>query len=217
MGRFACATKSLSLCSGRICPGHRGRLTGCISGRSPCNVRNLWTGLSLAALTVMFGSAFMLIKLAVQELPPFDSGHCQNRGGSHPVAWDCTASKSILRLPAPRPGCWSFPLPYLETAFHSTLISWGQQKIDSSVAGNIDGGDARWLRSCWHVTLCRGKSSSRCRCLGFYRALAGFWCYWGPAAIAEFGNSCPGVFPDAGSSRRGVVLCSQHDYCQASA
>ncbi len=149
--------------------------------------------LSLAALTVMFGSAFMLIKLAVQELPPSIVATARIE----------VAAILLLGIALLRKVSFGFlrsswllviSLAIFGNCLPFYLISWGQQKIDSSVAGILMA-----VMPLATIVLARyfvpGEKLKPMQVLGFLSGFGGVLVLLGPAAIAEFGNSTQVFFP----------------------
>ena len=150
-----------------------------------------WLG--LAALTVMFGSAFMLTKLAVQELPPSIVA----------TARIAVAAILLLGFALLRKVSFGFlrsswlmivSLAISGNCLPFYLISWGQQKIDSSVAGILMA-----VIPLATIVLARyfvpGEKLKLVQVLGFLSGFGGVLVLLGPAAIAEFGDSIHVFFP----------------------
>ena len=143
-----------------------------------------WLG--LAALTIMFGSAFMLIKLAVQELSPV----------TVTAARIVIAAVVLLVFAAIRKESFSFlrstwPLIIALSIFGNCLpfylISWGQQTVDSSTAGILMAVMPLATIVLAHFFI-PGEKLNIFQVLGFLSGFAGILVLLGPAAIAEFGN-----------------------------
>ena len=150
-----------------------------------------WLG--LAALTVMFGSAFMFTKLAVQELPPSIVA----------AARISIAAIVLLGLALARKECFRFlhsswPLIIALAIFGNCLpfylISWGQQTIDSSIAGILMAVMPLATLVLAHFFI-PGEKLNMFQVFGFLAGFVGVLLLLGPAALAELGNSAHVFFP----------------------
>ncbi|MCY4641539.1 MAG: DMT family transporter [Gammaproteobacteria bacterium] len=150
-----------------------------------------WLG--LAALTVMFGSAFMLIKLAVQEFPP----------AIVTAARIEIAAVILLAFALIRKESFSFlrstwPLIIALAIFGNCLpfylISWGQQTVDSGIAGVLMAVMPLTTIVLAHFFV-PGEKLNVLQVLGFLSGFAGVLVLLGPAAIAELGGSAHVFFP----------------------
>ncbi len=144
-----------------------------------------WLG--LVALIIMFGSAFMFIRLAVQELSPVVVT----------AARIVIAAVVLLVLAAIRKESFGFlrsawPLIIALAVFGNCLpfylISWGQQTVDSSTAGILMAVMPLATIVLAHFFI-PGEKLNVLQVFGFLSGFAGVLVLLGPAAIAEFGNS----------------------------
>lgn len=150
-----------------------------------------WLG--LVALTAMYGSAFMLTKLAVQELPPeaVTAGRI------------AIAAVLLLLLALARKESFGFlrsawALIILLAIFGNCLpyylISWGQQTVDSGIAGILMAGMPLATIVMAHFFV-PGERLNTLRVLGFLSGFGGIVMLLGPAAIAESGDETRALLP----------------------
>ncbi len=87
----------------------------------------------LVALSVIWGSAFMLVKVALEDVPPLTLVAGRVTGAFLFLA----AALAVLgkRLPLKREAWFAFAfLAVVNNMFPFTLLTWGQQHVDSSLA-----------------------------------------------------------------------------------
>lgn len=97
----------------------------------------------LAALAVIWGSAFMLVKVALEELPPLTLV----AGRLFGAAAFLTIGLVVLRKSLPPLGKAWVPFVVLglgNNVYPFTMLSWGQQHIDSSQAAILVASMALW-------------------------------------------------------------------------
>lgn len=156
-----------------------------------------WT--SLLALTLIWGTAFLAISIAVETLPPATLVATRVAVAALVL---CLAAFAIgLRLP--RAGLlWLrfLLLACVGNALPFTLISWGQARIDSGLAGVLMAVMPLSTLVLAHFFV-EGESMTRTRTAGFVLGLSGVVVLTGPSALASLG----GAPSDIG--RQGAVLC----------
>ena len=163
-------------------------------------VRN-WT--LLAALVAMWGSAFMFIKLGVATVPPATlvAGR---------LAISALILYTVLRvhgLALPPLGHRWLPLVVLALVGNCMpfyLITWGQQFIDSALAGILIAAMplATLVLAHWFVA---GERMTVSRVIGFSLGFFGIVVLMGPAALAGLGGSLREAFAQA--TVLGGALC----------
>ena len=150
-----------------------------------------WLGLT--ALTAMYGSAFMLTKLAVQELLPeaVTAGRI------------AIAAVLLLLLALARKESFGFlrstwPLIILLAIFGNCLpfylISWGQQTVDSGMAGILMAIMPLATIVMTHFFV-PGERLNAFQVLGFLSGFAGVVILLGPAAVVESGSKARELLP----------------------
>lgn len=149
----------------------------------------------LAALVAMWGSAFMFVKLGVASVPPATlvAGR---------LVVGAATLYAILRLRGLR--LWPFArrwrsitlLALIGNCAPFYLITWGQQYIDSALAGILIAVMplATLLLAHFFVT---GERMTPARSAGFLVGFAGVMCLMGPAALAGIGGSLQEVAAQA--------------------
>lgn len=156
--------------------------------------------LSLAALVAMWGTAFAVIRLAVATVPPLSVA-----AGRIVVA--AAALYLTLRLAGfrlPRRGrlwLWFALLATVGNALPFYLISWGQERVASGVAGILMASNplVTFLLAHYFVA---GERVTRARLLGLGLGFAGVAVLMGPAALAEVGGD-----PGRQAAILGGALC----------
>ena len=140
-----------------------------------------WLG--LLALVIMFGSAFMFTKLAIQEFPPsvVASGRI------------IIAALVLLVFALARQESFKFlsktwllliALAFLGNCLPFYLISWGQQTVDSSIAGILMAVMPLTTILLAHFFIA-GEPLTTNRVLGFLLGFLGIIVLLGPAALAK--------------------------------
>ncbi len=139
----------------------------------------------LLALTAMWGSAFMFVKLGVATVPPATLAASR-------LALGAVLLYAVLRmrgLALPPPGRRWLPFTVLALVGNSApfyLISWGQQFIDSALAGILMAVMPLTTLLLAHFCVA-GERLTANRALGFSVGFAGIVVLMGPAALAGFG------------------------------
>ncbi len=141
-----------------------------------------WLG--LFALVVMFGSAFMFTKLAIQEFPPMLVA-----AGRIIIAALVLLIFALLRQESFKFLSRTWPL-LIALAFFGDclpfyLISWGQQTVDSSIAGILMAVMPLTTILLAHF-LVEGEPLTTNRVVGFILGFLGILVLLGPAALAKF-------------------------------
>ena len=98
---------------------------------------------SLFALSLIWGSAFMLVKVALDDLEPLTLV----AGRLFGAAVFLVLVLLVTRRSLPRPGRVWYPfivLGLLNNVYPFTLLTWGQQHIDSSLAAILVSSMALW-------------------------------------------------------------------------
>jgi drug/metabolite transporter (DMT)-like permease len=139
----------------------------------------------LLALTAMWGSAFMFVKLGVATVPPATlvAGR---------LALGAVLLYAVLRLRGlalPPPGRRWLPFTVLAIVGNCApfyLITWGQQFIDSALAGILMAVMPLTTLLLAHFCVA-GERLTANRALGFSVGFAGIVVLMGPAALAGFG------------------------------
>ncbi len=144
-----------------------------------------WLG--LVALVIMFGSAFMLTKLAVQEYPPaiVTAGRIIIAAVILlPIAWLRGESFGFLR------DTWLLIIALAVTGncLPFYLISWGQQTVSSSTAGILMAVMPLATILLAHFFVA-GERLTTNRVIGFLLGFLGILILLGPAALAELEGS----------------------------
>lgn len=152
-----------------------------------------WLG--MVALVVLFGSAFMLTKISVQEYPPSVVA-----GGRIIIAAILLIVLSIIRKDS-----FSFfkshwlllvALAFFGCSLPFYLISWGQQTVDSSIAGILMA-----IMPLTTIVLAHffvtGERLTPNRVVGFVLGFVGILVLFGPSALANL---------DTGASRLVAML-----------
>ena len=143
-----------------------------------------WLG--LIALTAMFGSAFMLTKLAVQELLPVTV-----TAGRITIAAGLLLLVAIVRKEPFGFLRSTWPLIIALAVFGNCLpfylISWGQQTVDSGMAGILMAVMPLATIVLAHFFV-PGEKLNVYQVLGFLSGFVGIIMLLGPAATAEFGD-----------------------------
>lgn len=141
----------------------------------------------LAALVAMWGSAFMFIKLGVATVPPATLAAGRLAIGAA-ILYAVMRSRG-LALPPPGTRWLSFAaLAVVGNSIPFYLISWGQQVIDSALAGILMAimPLATLLLAHFFVA---GERMTANRALGFSLGFGGIVVLMGPAALAGLGGS----------------------------
>lgn len=150
-----------------------------------------WLG--LLALTAMYGSAFMLTKLAVAELMPVTV-----TAGRIAIAAVLLLSLALIRKESFGFLRTLWPLILALAIFGNCLpfylISWGQQSIDSGIAGILMAVMPLATIVMAHFFV-PGERLSTFQVLGFTSGFGGILILLGPAAVTEFGNKTHTLLP----------------------
>ena len=141
----------------------------------------------LLALTAMWGLAFMFIKLGVATVPPATLAAGR-------LAIGAAVLYAVMRargLALPPPGRRWLPFAALAIVGNCApfyLISWGQQFIDSALAGILMGVMPLATLLLAHFFVA-GERMTAGRALGFSLGLAGVVVLMGPTALTGLGGS----------------------------
>jgi drug/metabolite transporter (DMT)-like permease len=142
--------------------------------------------LNLAALVVMWGTAFLFTKLAVHTVPP--ATVVAGRLLIAAVILAGVAGLRGLRLPlADRRWRYFVFVGVVGNCLPFFLISWGQQRIDSGVAGILMAVNPLATLVLAHF-LVAGERMTLMRVAGFALGFAGIVVLMGPAALLELGG-----------------------------
>ena len=141
-----------------------------------------WLGLS--ALVIMFGSAFMFTKLAIQEFPP-----SVVTAGRVMIAALVLLVFALIRRESFK-SLWEnwpmlFALAFFGNCLPFYLISWGQKSVDSSIAGILMAVMPLTTIVLAHFYV-KSEPLTANRIVGFLLGFAGIVVLLGPAALAKF-------------------------------
>lgn len=147
----------------------------------------------LLALTVMWGSAFMLTKVAVATLP-----HTLVVGGRLAVAALALALVALMAVRGVPRGrrLWVYfgLIALFGQALPFTLISWGQRYMDSGLAGILMAVMPLFTLTLAHFTIPGERFTPR-RGLGFTLGFAGVVVLTGPAAVLKLSAGSGQLLP----------------------
>ena len=150
-----------------------------------------WLG--LVALVIMFGSAFMFIKLAVQDFSP-----SMVAAGRIQVAAVMLVVVVLIRRESFGFLRETWPLLVALAIFGDCLpfylISWGQQSVDSSIAGILMAVMPLTTIVLAHFFI-PGERLTVLRVIGFLLGFAGILILLGPAALAKFESGINMIIP----------------------
>ncbi len=150
-----------------------------------------WLG--LVALVIMFGSAFMFIKLAVQDFSP-----SMVAAGRIQVAAVMLVVVVLIRRESFGFLRETWPLLVALAIFGDCLpfylISWGQQSVDSSIAGILMAVMPLTTIVLAHFFI-PGERLTVLRVIGFLLGFAGILILLGPAALARLESGINMVIP----------------------
>ena len=141
----------------------------------------------LATLVALWGSNFMFVKIGVATVPPATLAAGRLLVGAVVLI----AVIRALGHPFPRPSRTWIPYTLLAVVGNSLpfwLISWGQQTIDSALAGILMAIMPLATLVMAHVWV-TGEHLTRNRALGFLLGFAGIVVLLEPAALAGLGGS----------------------------
>jgi len=148
--------------------------------------RTLNDWLLLFALVAMWGSSFMVNGIAVSSLPPLII--VAGRIGIAAVVLIIFVYASGRRLPALGRNWWPFVLVALiGNAIPFYLITWGQQVVESALAGILMAFMPLATIVLAHF-LIAGEHMTRQRAIGFAGGFGGIVLLMGPAALAGIGG-----------------------------
>ena len=125
---------------------------------------------SLFALSLIWGSAFMLVKVALDDLEPLTLVAGRLFGAAVFLALVLLVTRRSL----PRPGRVWYPfivLGLLNNVYPFTLLTWGQQHIDSSLAAILVSSMTLWTAVLAHFWI--GERITLDRSLGLIVGFAG--------------------------------------------
>jgi drug/metabolite transporter (DMT)-like permease len=148
--------------------------------------RTLNDWLLLFALVAMWGSSFMFNGIAVSSLPPLTI--VAGRVGIAAIVLIVFVYASGRRLPALDRHWWPFVVVALiGNAIPFYLITWGQQVVESALAGILMAFMPLATIVLAHF-LVSGEHMTRQRALGFAGGFCGIVLLMGPAALAGIGG-----------------------------
>jgi drug/metabolite transporter (DMT)-like permease len=141
----------------------------------------------LATLVALWGSNFMFVKLGVATVPPATLAAGRLVVGAAVLVAVIRALG--YRFPGPGPVWISYTmLAFVGNSMPFWLISWGQQTIDSSLAGILMASMPLATLVMAHLWV-TGEHLTRNRALGFVLGFVGIVVLVGPAALAGLGGS----------------------------
>jgi drug/metabolite transporter (DMT)-like permease len=142
---------------------------------------------SLLALTLIWGTAFLAIAIGVETLPP--ATLVATRIGVAALVLCIAGALMGLRLP-PLGWLWLrfLLLACVGNAVPFTLVSWGQERIDSGSAGVLMAVMPLATLVLAHFFV-PGEFMTRRRTLGFLLGLCGVVVLTGPSALASLGGA----------------------------
>ena len=148
--------------------------------------RTLNDWLLLFALVAMWGSSFMFNGIAVSSLPPLLI--VAGRVGVAAIVLTIFVYASGRRLPAPGWNWWPFlVVALIGNAIPFYLITWGQQVVESALAGILMAFMPLSTIVLAHF-LIAGEHLTRQRLAGFAAGFCGIVLLMGPAALAGIGG-----------------------------
>jgi drug/metabolite transporter (DMT)-like permease len=148
--------------------------------------RTLNDWLLLLALVAMWGSSFMFNRIAVSSLPPLTI--VAGRVGVAALVLLAFVYASGRRLPAPGRDWWPFVvIALIGNALPFYLITWGQQVVESALAGILMAFMPLATLVLAHF-LIAGEGMTRNRALGFAAGFCGIVLLMGPDALAGLGG-----------------------------
>lgn len=145
----------------------------------------------LATLVALWGSNFMFVKIGVATVPPLTIAAGRLVVGAVVLI----AVIRAMGYPFPRPSRMWIPYILLAVVGNSLpfwLISWGQQTIDSALAGILMAIMPLATLVMAHLWV-TGEHLTRNRVLGFILGFVGIVVLMGPAALAGLGGSAARV------------------------
>ena len=185
-------------------------MMGVRSGPEACllNMRHsLRDWVSLLTLVVVWGTAFSFIYLAVQSIPPLSVA--AGRIVSAAAVLYLAVRAAGLRLPPPgRIWLHFLLLGIVGNVLPFYLISWGQERVASGVAGILMAMNPLVTLLLAHFFV-HGESLSRNRVSGFLLGFAGVAVLMGPGALLGIGGEGSDVV------RQGAVLGGSLCYAPA--
>ena len=148
--------------------------------------RSLNEWLLLFALVAMWGSSFMFNRIAVSSLPPMTV--VAGRIGIAALVLLVFVRASGRRLPAPGRDWWPFVVVALVgNAIPFYLITWGQQVVESALAGILMAFMPLATLVLAHF-LIAGEAMTRHRALGFAAGFCGIVLLMEPDALSGLGG-----------------------------
>lgn len=148
--------------------------------------RTLNDWLLLLALAAMWGSSFMFNRIAVAGLPPWTI--VAGRVGVAALVLTIIVHATGRRLPSLGRGWAPYALiAVIGNAIPFYLITWGQQVVESALAGILMAGMPLATLLLAHF-LVAGEHLTRQRAAGFATGFAGIVLLMGPAALAGIGG-----------------------------
>lgn len=153
--------------------------------------RTLNDWLLLLALVAMWGSSFMFNRIAVASLPPWTV--VAGRIGLAALVLTLIVYALGRRLPPPGRGWWPYVVVALiGNAIPFYLITWGQQVVESALAGILMAVMPLATLLLAHF-LVAGEHLTRQRATGFAVGFSGIVLLMGPAALAGVGGEAVSV------------------------
>jgi drug/metabolite transporter (DMT)-like permease len=154
------------------------------SGMSTSRTPKDW--LLLLALVAMWGSSFMFNRIAVASLPPLTV--VAGRVGVAAIVLILIAHALGRRLPPPGRDWWPYVvIALIGNALPFYLITWGQQVVESALAGILMAVMPLATIVLAHF-LIAGEHLTRQRAAGFATGFFGIVLLMGPAALAGIGG-----------------------------
>jgi len=168
--------------------------------------RRDWIG--LAALVLMWGTAFVFIRLGVETIPP--EGVAAGRIASAALLLCAAVRLSGLRFPRlGRIWLHFLVLGIVGNALPFFLIGWGQERVDSGLSATLMAVNPLVTLVLAHRFV-PGERMTPGRTAGFLVGFAGIVVLIGPEALREFGGSSSDV------ARQGAILAGAMCYAASS-
>lgn len=160
-----------------------------------------WT--LLLALVAMWGSSFMFNRIAVTSIPPWTL--VAGRIGIAAMLLYAVVKFTGRRLPAPGKDWWPFVMiAAIGNALPFYLIAWGQQVVESALAGILMAVMPLATLLLAHF-LIEGERLTTSRAAGFATGFVGVVLLMGPAALSGIGGDPLNVLSQA--AILGGALC----------
>ena len=165
--------------------------------------RGLHDWVRLMALVAMWGSSFMFNRIAVMTIPPWTV--VAGRIGMAALLLYAVVKLTGRRLPAPGLQWWPFVvIAAIGNALPFYLIAWGQQVVESALAGILMAVMPLATMLLAHFLIDGERLTTR-RAAGFATGFAGVVLLMGPAALTGIGGGVLRVLSQA--AILGGALC----------